>query len=160
MAQYYAQRASAGLIIAEATVIARTGIGYADTPGIWSREQAEGWKVITHAVHERGGSIFLQLWHVGRISHPVFLDGALPVAPSAIAPQGRVSLLRPEKPYVTPRALLRTETAGSYRGSPTGLRMRSWRVSTAWSSTQRTAICSISSCRMAATCVMTIMVAP
>lgn len=109
MAQYYAQRASAGLIITEATVISPTGVGYADTPGIWSDEQVEGWKLTTRAVHQAGGRIFLQLWHVGRISHPAFLNGELPVAPSAIAPQGRVSLLRPETPYVQPRALERGE---------------------------------------------------
>ncbi|HEY2677046.1 MAG TPA: alkene reductase [Steroidobacteraceae bacterium] len=109
MAQYYAQRAGAGLIMSEATVVSPMGIGYADTPGIWSQEQVEGWKLITHAVHEAGGRIFLQLWHVGRISDPLFLHGALPVAPSAIAAKGHVSLLRPQKPYETPRALESTE---------------------------------------------------
>jgi len=84
MAKYYSQRASAGLIISEATVVSPMGIGYADTPGIWSPEQVEGWKLTTRAVHEAGGRIFLQLWHVGRVSDPRFLDGALPVAPSAL----------------------------------------------------------------------------
>jgi 2,4-dienoyl-CoA reductase-like NADH-dependent reductase (Old Yellow Enzyme family) len=105
MAEYYAQRAGAGLIISEATSISAMGVGYPDTPGIWSREQVEGWKMITRAVHEKGGRMLLQLWHVGRISDPVYLDGRLPVAPSAIAPEGHVSLLRPKKPFVTPRAL-------------------------------------------------------
>ena len=105
MAEYYAQRASAGLIITEATVVSPMGIGYADTPGIWSAEQVEGWKLTTRAVHAAGGRIFLQLWHVGRISDPRFLNGALPVAPSAIAAQGNVSLVRPPTPYPTPRAL-------------------------------------------------------
>ncbi|PRH87859.1 alkene reductase [Labrys okinawensis] len=105
MRDYYVQRASAGLILTEATAVTPMGVGYPDTPGIWSREQVEGWKVITKAVHEAGGRIALQLWHVGRISDPIYLDGALPVAPSAIAPAGHVSLIRPEKPYVTPRAL-------------------------------------------------------
>jgi 2,4-dienoyl-CoA reductase-like NADH-dependent reductase (Old Yellow Enzyme family) len=105
MAEYYSQRASAGLILSEATVVSPMGIGYAGTPGIWSREQVEGWKLTTRAVHEAGGRIFLQLWHVGRISHPGFLDGALPVAPSAIAAKGNVSLIRPPTPFVTPRAL-------------------------------------------------------
>ena len=82
MAKYYSQRASAGLIISEATVVSPMGIGYADTPGIWSPEQVEGWKSTTRAVHEAGGRIFLQLWHVGRVSDPRFLGGALPVAPS------------------------------------------------------------------------------
>jgi 2,4-dienoyl-CoA reductase-like NADH-dependent reductase (Old Yellow Enzyme family) len=105
MAQYYAQRAGAGLIVSEATVVTPMGAGYADTPGIWSGPQIEGWKLITHAVHAAGGRIFLQLWHVGRISDPMFLDGALPVAPSAIAANGNVSLVRPAQPFVTPRAL-------------------------------------------------------
>src|SRR5690348_15907127 len=74
MAQYYAQRASAGLILSEATSVTPQGVGYADTPGIWSKEQVEGWKLVTKAVHEKGGRIFLQLWHVGRVSDPIFLD--------------------------------------------------------------------------------------
>jgi 2,4-dienoyl-CoA reductase-like NADH-dependent reductase (Old Yellow Enzyme family) len=105
MAQYYRQRASAGLIVTEATSVTAMGVGYADTPGIWSEEQVAGWKLATRAVHEAGGRIFLQLWHVGRISHPLFLQGRLPVAPSAIAPAGNVSLLRPPTPFVVPRAL-------------------------------------------------------
>jgi len=109
MAQYYSQRASAGLILSEATVVTPMGIGYADTPGIWSSEQVAGWKRVTQAVHAAGGRMFLQLWHVGRISHPVFLDGKLPVAPSAVTPGGNVSLLRPATPFVTPRALERSE---------------------------------------------------
>ena len=109
MAEYYAQRASAGLILSEATVVTPMGIGYADTPGIWSTEQVAGWKQVTRAVHAAGGRMFLQLWHVGRISHPVFLDGKVPVAPSALAPSGNVSLLRPATPFVTPRALERSE---------------------------------------------------
>src|SRR5882672_10591860 len=100
MAKHYAQRASAGLIISEATVVSPMGVGYANTPGIWSPEQVEGWKLTTRAVHEAGGRIFLQLWHVGRISDPVFLDGRLPVAPSAIAPAGYLSHVR--TPFVTP----------------------------------------------------------
>ncbi|HEY0962839.1 MAG TPA: alkene reductase [Pseudomonadales bacterium] len=112
MVEYYRQRASTGLILTEATVVSPQGIGYADTPGIWSQEQVEGWKKVTQAVHAEGGLIFLQLWHVGRVSHPTFLHGELPVAPSAIAPEGRVSLLRPETPYVVPRALRRDELPG------------------------------------------------
>jgi len=108
MAHYYAQRASAGLILSEATSITPMGVGYPDTPGIWSAAQVEGWKGVTRAVHEKGGRILLQLWHVGRISDPIYLHGEPPVAPSAIAPAGHVSLVRPEKPFVTPRAL-RTE---------------------------------------------------
>ncbi|MEI2414780.1 alkene reductase [Orrella sp. JC864] len=105
MAHYYAQRASAGLILSEATSVTPQGVGYADTPGIWSAEQVQGWKGVTSAVHEQGGRIFLQLWHVGRISDPIFLDGELPVAPSAVKPAGHVSLVRPQREYVTPRAL-------------------------------------------------------
>src|SRR5438309_1671929 len=86
MAEYYTQRASAGLIISEATSVTPMGVGYADTPGIWSSAQVEGWKLVADAVHEAGGLIFLQLWHVGRMSDPMFLGGALPVAPSAIGP--------------------------------------------------------------------------
>ncbi len=105
MAEYYAQRSSAGLIITEATSVDPMGVGYADTPGIWSEAQVEGWKKITSAVHKKQGRIVLQLWHVGRISDPLFLDGNKPVAPSAIAPAGHVSLVRPMKNYETPRAL-------------------------------------------------------
>ena len=105
MVEYYTQRASAGLILTEATSVTPMGVGYANTPGIWSAEQVEGWKKITKAVHDKKGHIFLQLWHVGRISDPMFLNGDLPVAPSAIKPAGHVSLVRPEKEYVTPRAL-------------------------------------------------------
>ena len=118
MAQYYAQRASAGLIMSEATSVSPMGVGYAGTPGIWSQAQVTGWKGVTQAVHRAAGRIFLQLWHVGRISDPIFLDGALPVAPSALAPRGNVSLVQPKKPYVTPRALERSEIPGiveSYR---------------------------------------------
>jgi 2,4-dienoyl-CoA reductase-like NADH-dependent reductase (Old Yellow Enzyme family) len=112
MAEYYAQRSSAGLILSEATAVDPMGVGYADTPGIWSNEQVEGWKKVTSAVHAKDGRIFLQLWHVGRISDPMFLDGKTPLAPSAIAASGHVSLVRPEKSYVTPRALETEEIAG------------------------------------------------
>src|SRR6201996_6927872 len=112
MARYYAERASAGLILSEATSVTPQGVGYAETPGIWSQEQVEGWKLVTQAVHAAGGKIFLQLWHVGRISDPLFLNGELPVAPSAIAAQGNVSHVRPERPFVTPRALELDEIAG------------------------------------------------
>jgi len=105
MAQYYAQRATAGMIISEATSVTAMGVGYADTPGIWSQAQVDGWKLVTQAVHKAGGRILLQLWHVGRISDPMFLGGALPEAPSAIAAAGHVSLVRPLKSFVTPRAL-------------------------------------------------------
>jgi len=112
MADYYTQRATAGLILSEATSVTPMGVGYPDTPGIWSDEQVEGWKQVTHAVHDAGGRILLQLWHVGRISDPVYLNGKQPVAPSAIAPAGHVSLVRPKKEYVVPRALETEEIPG------------------------------------------------
>ena len=109
MALYYRQRATAGLILTEATSVTDEGVGYPDTPGIWSDEQVEGWKLVTNAVHDEGGRIFLQLWHVGRISDPLYLGGRLPVAPSAIRPAGHVSLVRPTKDFETPRALATAE---------------------------------------------------
>jgi N-ethylmaleimide reductase len=111
-AEYYRQRATAGLIISEATSVTAMGVGYAATPGIWSDEQTEGWKQVTKAVHDAGGRIVLQLWHVGRISAPLFLNGALPEAPSAVRPRGHVSLVRPEQEFVTPRALETAEIPG------------------------------------------------
>ena len=109
-AEYYAQRATAGLIISEATSVSPTGYGYPSTPGIHTAEQVEGWKKVTSAVHAKGGHIYLQLWHVGRISHPVFQrDGALPVAPSAVKPKGQVFTGAAMEDYVTPRALERSE---------------------------------------------------
>lgn len=105
-AEYYAQRASAGLIITEATQVSPQGVGYPNTPGIHTEEQVEGWRRVTHAVHRRGGTIFLQLWHVGRISHPSLQpDGGLPVAPSPIRPHGEAYTHEGLQPFVTPRAL-------------------------------------------------------
>jgi 2,4-dienoyl-CoA reductase-like NADH-dependent reductase (Old Yellow Enzyme family) len=112
MAEYYAQRASFGLILSEATAVSPMGVGYPDTPGIWSDEQVEGWKIVTRAVHEAGGQILLQLWHVGRISDPFYLDGGLPVSASAVQAAGHVSLMRPIKEFVTPRALELAEIPG------------------------------------------------
>ncbi|PWU26786.1 alkene reductase [Pseudomonas sp. RW407] len=111
MAEYYTQRADAGLILSEATSVTPMGVGYPDTPGIWSDDQVRGWSNVTKAVHANGGRIFLQLWHVGRISDPLYLNGETPVAPSAIKPAGHVSLVRPLKEYVTPRALETEEIA-------------------------------------------------
>lgn len=105
MCEYYSQRAGAGMILSEATSVTPMGVGYPNTPGIWSTEQVAGWRKVTEAVHAKGGRILLQLWHVGRISDPIYLNGELPVAPSAIKPNGHVSLVRPKKEYVTPRAL-------------------------------------------------------
>lgn len=109
MVEYYQQRANSGLIITEATVISPKAAGYANTPGLWSQEQAQAWNKIVDAVHSQGSKIVVQLWHVGRISHPDLLDGDTPVAPSAIQPAGEVSLLRPKRPFVTPRALSHEE---------------------------------------------------
>jgi N-ethylmaleimide reductase len=112
--RYYQQRASrGGLMISEATQISPQGYGYANTPGIHSPEQIAGWQKITKAVHEQGGYIFLQLWHVGRVSHPSLQpNGEQPVAPSAIAPEGVAFTHEGEKPFVTPRALETDEIPG------------------------------------------------
>lgn len=112
MVEYYRQRAGAGLILTEGTPVDTMGVGYRQVPGIWNRAQVDGWKPVTKAVHEAGGRIFLQIWHVGRISHPIFLHGELPLAPSAIKPKGHVSLVRPQIEYVTPRALTTEEVKG------------------------------------------------
>ncbi|MGH1334511.1 MAG: alkene reductase [Aureispira sp.] len=104
-ATYYAQRAGAGLIISEATVVSEQGRGYVNTPGIYSQEQVEGWKKVTEAVHAKGGKIYVQLWHVGRVSHPSFHGGALPVAPSAINPEMDVFTTEGMTKTVTPKAL-------------------------------------------------------
>jgi N-ethylmaleimide reductase len=105
-AEYYAQRASAALIVTEATQVSPRGVGYPSTPGIHTDEQVEGWRLVTDAVHDRDGRIFLQLWHVGRISHPSLQpDGGRPVAPSAVEPEGEAQTYEGPKPFVTPRAL-------------------------------------------------------
>ena len=109
---YYAQRAGAGLIVSEATQVGPQGVGYIRTPGIHSAAQVAGWRQVTDAVHRAGGKIFAQLWHVGRISHPDFHDGALPVAPSAIAADGEVFTSRGRTRMVTPRALETHELPG------------------------------------------------
>ena len=111
MAEYYAQRASAGLIITEGTVISKQAIGWLNTPGIYSDEQAEAWKEIVDAVHARGSTIFLQLWHCGRASHSSFhVKEGRPVAPSAIKINGEyIHTPIGKQPYETPRAL---ETEG------------------------------------------------
>lgn len=105
MAKYYEQRSGAGLIITEASQISQQGMGYPATPGIHTKEQVEGWKKVTDAVHAKGGKIFIQLWHVGRISHPDFHGGGLPVAPSVVKPAGQAFTYEGLKDFVTPRAL-------------------------------------------------------
>lgn len=105
-ATYYTQRASAGLIITECTQISHLSTAYANTPGIYTQQQVEGWKIVTNAVHESGGKIYLQLWHAGRVSHPLLHpEGATPVAPSAIAAKGKTYTPQGMQPYVTPREL-------------------------------------------------------
>ena len=109
---YYVQRATAGLIITEATQVSPQGIGYPWTPGIHTAEQIEGWQRVTEAVHDAGGRVFLQLFHCGRISHPDFHDGDLPVAPSAVKPKGQVFTPQGMKDFVTPRPLKASEIPG------------------------------------------------
>lgn len=110
---YYAQRASAGLIITEGTFPSAMGKGYVRTPGIETEAQVEGWKKVTEAVHARGGRVFLQIMHAGRISHPLHLPGgAVPVAPSAVRPEGQSYTAEGLKPHVTPRALATDEIPG------------------------------------------------
>jgi N-ethylmaleimide reductase len=105
-ALYYAQRATAGLIVSEASPISQQGLGYANTPGIFTKKQIEGWKLVTEAVHQAGGRIFIQLWHVGRHSHPVLQEGGkLPVAPSALAEKGHVTTPQGKMDPVVPHAL-------------------------------------------------------
>ncbi|PWC53584.1 alkene reductase [Azospirillum sp. TSO22-1] len=116
MAEYYAQRASAGLIISEATQVNDTAQGYPSTPGVHTNTQAAGWRRVTEAVHAKGGRIFVQLWHVGRISHPIFQpNGAPPVAPSAIAAAGELYTGEGMKPFPVPRALETAEIPGLVR---------------------------------------------
>lgn len=112
MATYYRQRASAGLIVTEATQVSPEGVGYPDTPGIHTDEQVAGWSQVVREVHAAGGRILLQLWHVGRISHPSMQpSGALPLAPSAIKPEGKVYTAQGLQPFVTPRALETAEVS-------------------------------------------------
>ena len=103
MADYYAKRADAGLIISEATIIRADGQGYPNTPGIYSKEQIEGWKTVTNAVHEKGGKIFAQIWHVGRVAHPFFTNSEV-LAPSAVSTEGSVPRMR-ELTYQVPKAV-------------------------------------------------------
>ena len=112
MAEYYEQRATAGLIITEATSISPTGRGWVGAPGIYTSAHVEGWRKVTNAVHRNGGRIYLQLWHMGRVSHPDFLGGELPIAPSAVAANGEAHTPLGKKRHVTPRALEIAEIPG------------------------------------------------
>jgi 2,4-dienoyl-CoA reductase-like NADH-dependent reductase (Old Yellow Enzyme family) len=111
MAEYYAQRAGAGLIISEATAISAEGFGWKGAPALYTDEQQDSWQQVTDAVHKNGGRIALQLWHMGRVSHPSLLNGAIPVAPSAIAAPGENRSVGkgPDAAYVTPRAMTRDD---------------------------------------------------
>ncbi len=113
-AEYYSQRASAGLIISEATVVSERGNGYPNTPGIYTDAQVAGWKLVTNAVHAKGGRIFLQLWHCGRVGHPdIYADGGLPVAPSPIKiSRGQAITQNGMKDFVVPRELATSEIPG------------------------------------------------
>ncbi|HYH81338.1 MAG TPA: alkene reductase [Longimicrobium sp.] len=110
--EYYRQRATAGLIVSEGTQVSPQGVGYTHTPGIHGAAQVAAWRKVTDAVHEEGGRIFAQLWHTGRVSHPSFHGGELPVAPSAIGFEGQVLTYEGMRPYVAPRALETEEIAG------------------------------------------------
>src|SRR5688572_25650189 len=109
---YYAQRAAAGLLISEGTQVSPQGVGYIRTPGMHSAEQVAGWKAVTDAVHEAGGRIFAQLWHVGRVSHADFHGGALPIGPSALAAVGEAFTVNGRQKLETPRALALSELPG------------------------------------------------
>ena len=112
-AEYYAQRATAGLIVTEGSQVSPQGVGYPNTPGIHDDAQVEGWRKVVEAVHAAGGRIFLQLWHVGRVSHPLVQpNGEQPVAPSAVAIEGEIFTPEGPRPFVTPRALETEEIAG------------------------------------------------
>jgi 2,4-dienoyl-CoA reductase-like NADH-dependent reductase (Old Yellow Enzyme family) len=112
MALYYSQRASAGLILTEATGISRQGLGWPYAPGLWTDEQCDGWKPVTAAVHQAGGRIFAQLWHMGRVVHPSFLDGAAPVSASATTAPHAAHTYDGRKPYAPARALAESEIPG------------------------------------------------
>lgn len=112
MATYYAQRATGGLLITEGTHVSPQAVGWYRAPGIWTDAMVEAWRPVPQAVHAAGGRIFLQLWHMGRVSHPDFLDGGQPVGPSAVAAKGDSHTPSGHKPYVTPRALEADELPG------------------------------------------------
>jgi len=118
MARYYRQRANAGLILTEATGISREGLGWPSAPGIWSDEQVEAWKRVTAGVHEEGGLIAMQLWHMGRLVHPYFLDGNAPVSPSATKAPGEAHTPQGKSEYAEARAMTKDDierTIGDYR---------------------------------------------
>ena len=150
--EYYGQRASAGLLITEASQVSQQGQGYQDTPGIYSKEQVAGWRKVTDRVHESGGRIFLQIWHVGRISHNSLQpNGGAPVAPSAIRAKGKTFVDGTFADISEPRALALAKSRASSKTSSAAPRMRWPPVSTASRSMAPTVICSTSSPRTAPT---------
>lgn len=120
IAEYYRQRSTAGLIISEGSQVSPRGVGYVNTPGIYSKQQVEAWKMVTKAVHEEGGKIFIQLWHVGRLTHPYFIDGKLPMAPSPINPNHPIRTPDGEKPSVTPEEMSKEDIAAVINEFSTG----------------------------------------
>ena len=145
-ATYYAQRASAGLIVTEATQVSPQGVGYIRTPGIHSAEQVRGWRAITDAVHRAGSKIFAQLWHVGRVSHPDFHGGALPVAPSALPVEGEAFTTQGRTKLVTPARSKSMSFPASLPHSELARRTPKPPGSTAWNCMAPTVTCSTSSC--------------
>lgn len=123
MAEYYAQRADAGLIVTEGTAISPQGYGWVGSPGIYTDAQASGWRLVTDAVHRAGGRVFLQLWHTGRVSHPDFQGGKAPVGPSAVMAGGHVHTPSGKKSYVTPRAMTQEEIASTVRDYATATKL-------------------------------------
>jgi N-ethylmaleimide reductase len=113
-AEYYAQRATAGLIVTEGIFVSPASVGWARVPGLWTREQVRGWQGVTGAVHDRGGRIFAQLWHTGSLSHPDFHDGSPPLAPSAVNPRQQSVTRDGHKDTVEPRGMTRDDQS-SYR---------------------------------------------
>ena len=159
--EYYGQRASAGLLVTEASQVSQQGQGYQDTPGIYSKEQVAGWRKVTDRVHERGGRIFIQLWHVGRISHTSLQpNGGAPVAPSAIRAKGKTFVNNSFTEISEPRELALVGNPGDHRGFQARHReCAGSRVSTASKSTAPTATCWINLPRTAATSAPTPMAA-
>jgi len=143
---YYAQRASAGLIITEGSQVSPLGVGFNRTPGIYSMKQIAGWKEVTAAVHKAGGTIFLQLWHVGRMSHPDYLGGEMPVAPSAILVEEEIHTPTGKEKIPIPRALSSAEIPGIVHQFSLAARMPGRLALMAWRSTGQTVTCWTSSC--------------
>ena len=152
---YYSQRVSAGLIITEGSQVSPLGVGFNRTPGIYSPEQVAGWKKVTAAVHQGGGNIFLQLWHVGRMSHPDYLGGAMPVAPSAIPVLKRFIPRRERRKSRFPGPCQPVRSRILYTSSGRERRMPGRQDLMAWRSTGRTVTCWTSSCGMDPTGVLT-----